>query len=129
MYLLPFSKNSSCSACGHPLQDLTHLLFDCPASELLRRAIFGNTSSIFDLWSRPWGVVRLLEFLHAPIPRKGSDSTTITTLLYDSVSIQFQWNKIYLETHSTYRAEARIHFPFQRSYNGVNAPYHNDTVK
>jgi len=41
-------KNSSFSACGHPLQDLT-----------LRCAIFGITSSIFDLWSRPWGVARL----------------------------------------------------------------------
>jgi len=50
-------ENSSCSACRHPLQDLTYLLlFDCPASEPLRRAIFGTTSSIFDPWSRPWGV-------------------------------------------------------------------------
>jgi len=47
---------SSCSACGHPLQDLTHLLLDCPAPEALRRAIFGTTSSIFYLWFRPWGV-------------------------------------------------------------------------
>jgi len=38
------------------LQDMTHLLLDCAASEPLRRAIFGTTSSIFDLWSRPWGV-------------------------------------------------------------------------
>jgi len=29
-------ENSSCSTCGHPLQDLTHLLLDCPASEPLR---------------------------------------------------------------------------------------------
>jgi len=36
----------------------------------------------FYLWSRPWGVARLLfsaKFFHAPIPRKGSGSTTITT--------------------------------------------------
>jgi len=39
------------------LQDLTYLLLDCPASEPLRRDIFGITSSIFDLWFRPWGVV------------------------------------------------------------------------
>jgi len=69
--------NSSCSACGHPLQDMTHLLLDCPASEPLQRAIVGTTSSIFDLWSRPWGVARLsVEFLHAPIPRKESGSST-----------------------------------------------------
>jgi len=73
-------ENSLCSACGHPLQDLTHLL-DCPASEPLRRAIFGTTSSIFDsgpdLVAYPdcWVFV---EFFHAPILRKGSGSTTTT---------------------------------------------------
>jgi len=46
--------------CGHQLQDLTHLLLGCPASEPVRRAIFGTTTSIFDLWSRPEGVARLL---------------------------------------------------------------------
>jgi len=29
--------------------DMTHLLLDYPASKPLRRAIFGTTSSIFDL--------------------------------------------------------------------------------
>jgi len=53
-------RNSSCSACRHFLQDLTHLLLDYSASEPLRRAIFGTTSSIFELWSRPWGLARLL---------------------------------------------------------------------
>jgi len=68
-------ENSSCSACRHPLQDPTHLLLDCPGSEPLRRAIFGTTSSIFDLgaWLDCWVSV---EFLYAPIPRKGSGSTT-----------------------------------------------------
>jgi len=28
-------ENSLCSACGHPMQDLTHLVLDCPASEPL----------------------------------------------------------------------------------------------
>jgi len=44
---------------GH-LQDLTHLLLDCPATEPLCRAIFGTTTSIFDLWSIPLGVAQLL---------------------------------------------------------------------
>ena len=35
-------ENSACSACGHPLQDLNHLLLDCPASEPLRKSIFGS---------------------------------------------------------------------------------------
>jgi len=49
-------KNSSCSTCGHPLQDLICLLRDCPASELVWHTIFGTISSIFDIYSRPWGV-------------------------------------------------------------------------
>ena len=55
-------ENSACSACGHPLQDLNHLLLDCSASEPLRKSIFGSSLSlsILDLWSRPWGVARLL---------------------------------------------------------------------
>jgi len=47
---------------------------DCHASEPLRRAIFGTTSSIFDLWSRPWGVARLLGLLGVsprPDPSEG----------------------------------------------------------
>ena len=49
-------ENSACSASGHPLQDLNHLLLDCPASEPLRKSIFGSSLSILYLWSRPWGV-------------------------------------------------------------------------
>ena len=56
--------NSACSA-------------DCPASEPLRIFIFGSSLSILDLWSRPWGVARLL-CLRASIPRKGSGSITNT---------------------------------------------------
>ena len=36
-------ENSDCSACGHPLQDLNHLLLDCPASGPLRGSIFGSS--------------------------------------------------------------------------------------
>ena len=36
-------ENSASCACGHPLQDLNHLLFDCPASEPLRKSIFGSS--------------------------------------------------------------------------------------
>jgi len=74
-------ENSSCSACGHPLQDLIHLLLDCPASEPLRRAIFGTTSPFLTsgpdlgVWPDCWVSV---EFLHVPIPQKGSGSTITT---------------------------------------------------
>ena len=57
---------SACSACGHPLQDLSHLILDCPASEPLRKSIFGSSLSLLDLWSRPWGVARLLGLREIP---------------------------------------------------------------
>ena len=59
-------ENSDSSACGHPLQDLNHLLLDCPASEPLRKSIFGSSLSILDLRSRPWGVARLLGLRGVP---------------------------------------------------------------
>ena len=59
-------ENSDCSACGHPLQDLNHLLLDCRASEPLRKSIFGSSLSVLDLWSRPWGVARLLGLRGVP---------------------------------------------------------------
>jgi len=39
-----------------------------------------NRTSIFDLWSRPWGVARPLGLRGGTIPRKGSGSTTTTPL-------------------------------------------------
>ena len=60
-------ENSACSARGHPLQNLNHLL-DCLASEPLRKSIFGSSLSIFDLWSRPWGVARLLGLRSSSAP-------------------------------------------------------------
>ena len=53
-------ENSSCSACGHSSQDITHLILHCPATDSLRRSLFGDSLSLYDLWSRPWGVARLL---------------------------------------------------------------------
>ena len=53
-------ENSSCSACGHSSQDTSHLILHCPATDSLRRSLFGDSLSLYDLWSRPWGVSRLL---------------------------------------------------------------------
>ena len=66
LYRISRKENSACSACGHSLQDLNHLLLDCPATEPLRKSIFGSSLSILDLWSRPWGVARLLGLNSAP---------------------------------------------------------------
>ena len=53
-------ENPSCSACGHSSQDTFHLILHCPATDSLRRSLFGDSLSLYDLWSRPWGVARLL---------------------------------------------------------------------
>ena len=49
-------ENPSCSACDHSSQDISHLILHCPATDSLRR----SPLSLCDLWSRPWGVARLL---------------------------------------------------------------------
>ena len=53
-------ENPSCSACGHPSQDICHLILHCPATDSLRRSLFGDSLSLYDLWSMCWGFARLL---------------------------------------------------------------------
>ena len=60
-------ENPSCSTCGHSSQDISHLILHCPATDSLQRSLFGNSLSIYDLWSRPWGVAWLLG-LHGLLP-------------------------------------------------------------
>ena len=61
-YLSKISKieNPSCSACGHSPQDTSHLILHCPATDYLHRSLFADSLSLYDLWSRPWRVARLL---------------------------------------------------------------------
>ena len=67
-------ENPSCSACGHSSQDTSHLILHCPAMDSLRRSLFGDSLSLYNLWSRPWGVARILR-LHGlppcPHPSEG----------------------------------------------------------
>ena len=53
-------ENSSFSTCGHSSQDISHLILHCPATDCLRRSLFGDSLSLYDLWFRPWGVAQLL---------------------------------------------------------------------
>ena len=53
-------ENLSCSACGHSFQDTSHLILHCPATDSLSCSLFGDSLSLYNLWSRPWGVARLL---------------------------------------------------------------------
>ena len=75
-------ENRSCSACGHSSQDISHLILHCPATDSLRRSLFGDSLSLYDLWSRPWGVSRLLG-LHGlppcPHPLEGIGLPTTKT--------------------------------------------------
>ena len=60
-----------------------------PLNPFVNLSLAPLSLSLFDPWSRPWGVARLLvsaEFLRAPIPRKGSGSTTTTTTWYVSTT-------------------------------------------
>ena len=66
-------ENSSYSACKHSSQDTSHLILHCPATDFLRRSLFGDSLSLYDLWSRPWelpGFWGSMVFGYAPIPRK-----------------------------------------------------------
>ena len=53
-------ENSSCSACAHLSHDTSHRILHCPATDSLRRSLFGDSLSLCDLRSRPWRVARLL---------------------------------------------------------------------
>ena len=53
-------ENPSCRACGHSSHDSSHLILHCPATDSLCRSLFGDSLSLYDLWSKPWRVARLL---------------------------------------------------------------------
>jgi len=121
-------KNLSCSACDHQLQDLTHLNY--PASEPLRRAIFGTYSSIFDLRYRPWGIAWLLilcGFHCAPIRRKRSGSTTTPS----NVPVFLQTNDFMLNVKQK-RCENQLiqSFGLTRQRNRTQSTYYetNDSI-
>ena len=42
-------ENSSCNACGHLYQDISHLILHCPATNSLCRSLFGDSLSLYDL--------------------------------------------------------------------------------
>ena len=39
-------KNPSCSVCGHSFQNTSHLILHCPATDSLRRLLFGDPVSL-----------------------------------------------------------------------------------
>ena len=53
-------ENPSSSACGHLSQNTSYLILHCPATDSWHCLLFGDFLSLCDLWSRPWGVAKLL---------------------------------------------------------------------
>ena len=47
-------ENSFCSACEHPSQNTSHFVLYCLATDSLHRSLFGDSLSLYDLWSRLW---------------------------------------------------------------------------
>ena len=78
-------ENSSCSACGHSSQDTSHLICTVQLRTLctahsLHRSLFAESLSLYDLWSRPRIVARLLGLNGlppCPHPSKGSGNNNI----------------------------------------------------
>ena len=74
-------ENPSCSACGHSSQDTSHLILHCPATDSLRRSLFGDSLSFYNFWFGP-GVLRdfwgSMVFCHAPSLRRGQVARTTT---------------------------------------------------
>jgi len=61
------------------------ICLDCSATELLWRVIFGTTSSIFDLWFRPWSVAQLLRL-------RGTSHHTSEEIYYTCAKIHLTKN-------------------------------------
>ena len=53
-------ENPSCSACRHPSQNTSDLILHCPAMDSWRRSLFGDSLFLYNFWSKPWEVARLL---------------------------------------------------------------------
>ena len=53
-------ENPSCIACGHSSQDISHLILHGSATDFLYRSLFGDSLSLYGLWSRTLRVAQLL---------------------------------------------------------------------
>ena len=75
-------ENPSCSTCRQSSQDTSHLILHCPATDSLCCSLFGHSLSLYNLWSRPWGVSQLLGLhglLPCPHPSERFGKATTTT--------------------------------------------------
>ena len=49
-------ESSSCRVFSHPTQDIHQLIYYCLAGASLYHSLFCNSFSLYNLWSRPWGI-------------------------------------------------------------------------
>ena len=77
-------ENPSCRACGRSSQDISHLILHCPATDSLRRSLFGDSLLLYDLWGS-------MVFRHAPIPRKRSGNQQQHQQQEETINILFRF--------------------------------------
>ena len=85
-------ENSSCSACENLPQDTCYFIRHCPATNSMRRSLFGDSLSLYAsgpvIGQLPgfWGS---MVFRHAPIPRKGSgNNNKLWSILIKDLSLE-----------------------------------------
>ena len=80
-------ENPSCSACGHSSQDTSHLVLYCPATDSLRRSLFGDSVSLRPLVQTlgscsasgaPWSSAMLLSLRRGRVNNNNNTKATQT---------------------------------------------------
>ena len=105
-------ENPSCSACGHSSQDVSHLILHCPATDSLRRSLFGDSLSFYDLSPDPgellgfWGS---MVFRHASIPRKGSGKQQQQCITFSYYTV---CDPLTVDCSRGYRTAVRLLVPY-----------------
>ena len=80
-------ENSSCSVCGHTTQNTSHLILHCPATDSLRRLLFGDflsplaqTLGSCPTSGAPWSSAMPISL------RRGCITTTTTTTVFATMT-------------------------------------------
>ena len=81
-------KNPSCDACGHSFQDTSHLILHCPATDSLRRSLFGDSLASGAGPEQLPGFWGSMVYRHASISRKNNNNNRMMSsidLIMDGV--------------------------------------------
>ena len=69
-------ENPYCSACRHSSQDTSHLILHCPATDSLRRSLFGDSLQVLVQTFGSCRILGLDGFPPCPHHSEGSSTTT-----------------------------------------------------